>query len=105
MWRNGNQQKGITKRNRKPEGKRENDCLRVESGLPLAWAEPSFACALAEKAHRDGYSSLYTRAALFCDLAIARVGASAPLPAKLSRIDLLVIDEWAMGALKRMGAS
>ena len=28
-----------------------------------------------------------------------------PLPAKLSRIDLLVIDEWAMGALKRMGAS
>ena len=86
----------------------ENDCLRVESGLPLAWAEPSFACALAQKAHRDGYSSLYTRAAaLFCDLAIARVGASAPLPAKLSRIDLIVIDEWAMGAVKvkRMGAS
>ena len=104
--RNSNPTKGNNETEQEAGREAENDCLRVESGLPLAWAEPSFACALAQKAHRDGYSSLYTRAAaLFCDLAIARVGASAPLPAKLSRIDLIVIDEWAMGAVKRMGGS
>jgi DNA replication protein DnaC len=60
----------------------------------------SFACALAQKAHRYGYSSRYTRsAALFCDLAIALADVLRLLPAKLSRIDLLVIDEWAMGPL------
>ena len=53
------------------------------------------ACALAQKACRDGYSALYTRAqALFRDLAMARADGSLRSPlARLSRIDVLVIDD------------
>jgi DNA replication protein DnaC len=59
------------------------------------------ACALAQKACRDGYSALYTRAvALFRDLAIARAdGSLRSLLARLSRIDVLVIDDWAMAPM------
>lgn len=59
------------------------------------------ACALGQKACRDGYSALYTRAAaLSRDLAIARAdGSLRHLLAKLSRIDVLVIDDWAMAPL------
>jgi DNA replication protein DnaC len=58
------------------------------------------ASALAQKACRDGYSALYTRAAaLFRDLAMARADGSLRLLAKLSRIDLLVVDDWAMAPL------
>ena len=54
------------------------------------------ACALGQKACRDGYSALYTRAAaLSRDLAIARAdGSLRHLLARLSRIDVLVIDDW-----------
>ena len=57
--------------------------------------------ALAQKACRDGYSALYTRAVtLFRDLAIARAdGSLRSLLARLSRIDVLVIDDWAMAPL------
>ena len=57
--------------------------------------------ALAQKACRDGYSAFYTRAvALFRDLAIARAdGSLRSLLARLSRIDVLVIDDWAMAPL------
>jgi hypothetical protein len=56
---------------------------------------------LAQKACRDGYSAFYTRtASLFRDLAIARAdGSLRLLLAKLSRIDVLVIDDWAMAPL------
>src|SRR5260370_26517717 len=59
------------------------------------------ACALAQKACRDGYSAFYTRAAaLFRDLAIARAdGSLRGLLARFSRIDVLVIDDWAMAPL------
>jgi len=59
------------------------------------------ASALAQKACRDGYSALYTRAAaLFRDLAIARPdGSLRNLLTKLSRIDVLAIDGWAMAPL------
>ena len=59
------------------------------------------ACALAQKACRDGYSALYLRAAaLFRDLTIARAdGGLRSLLARLSRIDVLVIDDWAMARL------
>jgi len=59
------------------------------------------ACALAQKACRDGYSAFYTRAAALCrDLAIARAdGSLRSLLARLSRIDVLVIDDWAMAPL------
>ena len=65
-------------------------------------SDPSFvACALAQKACRDGYSALYTRAqSLFRDLAMARAdGSLRSLLARLSRIDVLVIDDWAIAPL------
>ena len=48
-----------------------------------------------------GYSALYTRAqSLFRDLAMARAdGSLRSLLARLSRIDVLVIDDWAMSSL------
>src|SRR3954452_19880735 len=62
---------------------------------PTGVGKSFVASALAQKACRDGYSALYTRAAaLFRDLAIARAdGSLRLLLAKLSRIDLLVIDD------------
>ena len=59
------------------------------------------ACALAQKACRDGYSALYTRAqSLFRDLAMARAdGSLRSLLVRLSRIDVLVVDDWAMAPL------
>jgi len=57
--------------------------------------------ALIEAAGRDGYAALYTRAqSLFRDLAMARAdGSLRSLLARLSRIDVLVIDDWAMAPL------
>ena len=54
-----------------------------------------------QKACRGGYSALYTRAqALFRDLAMARAdGNLRNVLARLSRIDVLVIDDWAMASL------
>jgi len=59
------------------------------------------ALALAQKACRDGHSALYLRAAtLLRDLALARAdGSLRHLLARLSRIDVLVIDDWAMAPL------
>src|SRR3989442_8694340 len=60
----------------------------------LAWA-------LAQKACRDGYAALYLRAAaLSRELALARAdGSLRHFLARLSRIDVLVIDDWAMAPL------
>ncbi len=68
---------------------------------PTGVGKSFVACALAQKACRDGYSAFYTRAAaLFRDLAIARAdGSLRSLLARLSRIDVLVIDDWAMAPL------
>ena len=68
---------------------------------PTGVGKSFVASALAQKPCRDGYSALYTRAAaLFRDLAMARAdGSLRSLLAKLSRIDLLVIDDWAMAPL------
>jgi len=65
---------------------------------PTGVGKSSVACALAQKACRDGYSAFYMRAAaLFRDLAIARADGS--LLARFSRIDVLVIGDWAMAPL------
>ena len=71
---------------------------------PTGVGKSFVACALAQKACRDGYSALYIRAAaLFRDLAIARAdGSLRLLLAKLSRIDVLVIDDWAMAPLSEL---
>ena len=68
---------------------------------PTGVGKSFVACALAQKACRDGYSALYTRAqSLFRDLAMARAdGSLRSLLARLSRIDVLVIDDWAMAPL------
>jgi DNA replication protein DnaC len=71
---------------------------------PTGVGKSFVASALAQKACRDGYSALYTRAAaLFRDLALARAdGSLRLLLGKLSRIDVLVIDDWAMAPLTEL---
>src|SRR5580658_9541507 len=68
---------------------------------PTGIGKSYIASALAHKACRDGYSAYYTRAAtLFRDLSLARAdGSFRSLLARLSRIDVLVIDDWAMAPL------
>jgi DNA replication protein DnaC len=68
---------------------------------PTGVGKSFLACALAQKACRDGYSAFYTRAAaLLRDLALARAdGSFRNLLVRLSRIDVLVIDDWAMAPL------
>ena len=68
---------------------------------PTGVGKSFVACALAQKAYLDGYSALYTHAqSLFRDLAMARAdGSLRGLLARLSRIDVLVIDDWAMAPL------
>ena len=66
-------------------------------GVGKSW----LSCALAQKACRDGYSALYLRAAaLLRELALARAdGSLRHFLARLGRIDVLVIDDWAMAPL------
>jgi DNA replication protein DnaC len=68
---------------------------------PTGGGKSYIATALAQKACRDGYSAYYTRAAaLFRDLALARAdGSLRNLLIRFSRIDVLVIDDWAMAPL------
>ena len=56
------------------------------------------ACALAQQACRRGYRVLYRRASrLFQEMLLARADGSYPrMLAKFARIDLLVIDDWAL---------
>lgn len=65
---------------------------------PTGIGKSYIAAALAQKACRDGYSVLSTRAAvLFRDLTLARAdGSLRSLLARVARIDVLVIDDWAM---------
>jgi DNA replication protein DnaC len=65
---------------------------------PTGIGKSYLARALAHKACRDGYTVFYSRAtSLFRDLAIARVdGSLRHLLAKFSRVDVLVVDDWAM---------
>ena len=68
---------------------------------PTGVGKSFLASALAQKACRDGYTAFYTRAAaLFRDLALARAdGSLRTLLARLARLDVLVIDDWAMAPL------
>jgi len=68
---------------------------------PTGVGKSFLASALAQKACRDGYSALYLRStALFRDLAMARAdGSLRLLLARFSRIDVLVIEDWAMAPL------
>jgi DNA replication protein DnaC len=68
---------------------------------PTGVGKSYVASALAQKACRDGYRVYYTRAtALFRDLQLARAdGSLRQLLRRLNRIDVLVIDDWAMAPL------
>src|SRR6201987_5634769 len=68
---------------------------------PTGVGKSFIASALAQKACRDGYSVYYTRtAALFRDLNLARAdGSLRQLLKRLNRIDVLVVDDWAMAPM------
>lgn len=68
---------------------------------PTGVGKSYLASALAQKACRDGYSVFYIRAqALFRDLALARAdGSLRHLLARMGRIDVIVIDDWAMAPM------
>ncbi len=68
---------------------------------PTGVGKSYVASALAQKACRDGYAVYYTRAAaLFRDLNLARAdGSLRQLLKRLNRIDVLVVDDWAMAPM------
>jgi DNA replication protein DnaC len=68
------------------------------TGIGKTW----LGCALAQKACRDGFTILHKRSSeLFRDLAVAHVdGSFGRLLTKLARIDILVLDDFAMAPLK-----
>ena len=65
---------------------------------PTGVGKSFLASALAQKACRDGHTVFYTRAvALFRDLTLARAdGSLRHVLARLGRLDVLVVDDWAM---------
>src|SRR6266513_6297355 len=67
------------------------------TGVGKTWLARAFA----HKACRDGYTALFHKAAeLFRNLAVARAdGSHTKLLDRLSRVDLLVVDDWAMAPL------
>jgi DNA replication protein DnaC len=84
---------------------REHNHLAIigPTGTGKSW----LACALGNKACRDGFSVLYKRASrLFADLTQARgEGRLARLMSTLERTNLLIIDDWGPDALADIGAS
>ena len=62
------------------------------TGVGKTW----LACALAEKACRDGFTAFFRQAPkLFRDLAVARAdGSLSSFLARLAQIDVLVVDDW-----------
>lgn len=81
------------------------DWVRLHHNLliigPCGVGKSFIACALAQKAVRDGFTALYARAPrLLRDLSIARADGSFPkLLDRLARIDVLIVDDWAMAPL------
>jgi DNA replication protein DnaC len=67
------------------------------TGVGKTW----LACALAEKACRDGFTAFFRSAPkLFRDLALARAdGSLSSFLARLAKIDVLVVDDWVNSAL------
>jgi DNA replication protein DnaC len=72
------------------------DCNHLAIVGPTSTGKSWLACALGNKACRDGFSVLYKRASrLFADLAQARgEGRLSRLIAALERVNLLILDDW-----------
>jgi DNA replication protein DnaC len=68
---------------------------------PTGVGKSFLCCALAQKAVRDGFTSLYTRAPrLLRDIAVARAdGSFAKLLDQIAHTDILIVDDWAMAPL------
>jgi DNA replication protein DnaC len=77
---------------------KQNLVLIGPTGIGKSW----LGCALAQKACRDGYSVLHKRMSeLFRELAIAHAdGSIGRVLLKLSRVDVLLLDDFAMAPLK-----
>jgi DNA replication protein DnaC len=78
-------------------GEHLNVLITGPTGVGKTW----LACALANKACRDGYSARYLRLPrLLQELGIARAdGRYSKLLAELARTDLLVLDDWGLAPL------
>jgi len=76
---------------------RENVIITGTSGLGKTW----LACALVQKACRDGHTALYTRAPrLLEEIYVARgVGAYGKILDRLARPDVLVLDDFGLSPL------
>lgn len=77
---------------------RRNLLITGSTGLGKSY----LACAFADRACRSGFSAVYIRAPrLYQDLAVSRAdGSYGRLLQKLTRTDLLVIDDWGLAPLK-----
>jgi len=75
----------------------QNLFLLGPTGIGKTWLGRAFA----QKACRDGYTALFYKAVeLFRDLAMARAdGRHGKLLYQLGRVDLLIVDDWAMAPL------
>lgn len=69
---------------------------------PTGVGKSYLACALAQKACRDGYRALYYYVPkLFREIAVAHVdGSLMKLLKKLAKADVLIIDDWGLATLK-----
>ena len=78
-------------------GRHQNLAIIGQTGLGKSW----LACALGHKACRDDRSVLYHRVPrLFDALALARGdGRHARLLKTIARVDLLILDDWGLGAI------
>jgi DNA replication protein DnaC len=77
---------------------KQNVLLLGPTGIGKSW----IGCALAQKACRDGFTALHKKSSeLFRELAIAHAdGSLGRMLLRLSQIDVLLIDDFAMAALK-----
>jgi len=81
------------------------DWVRLHHNLlitgPCGVGKSYMACALAHKAVRDGFTAFYLRAPRrLRDLAVARAdGSFGKLLDRFARIDVLIVDDWAMAPL------
>ena len=75
----------------------QNLFLIGPTGIGKTWLARAFG----QKACRDGYTALFIKASeLFRDLATARAdGSHGKLLCRLGRIDVLIVDDWAMAPL------
>ena len=83
----------------------ESNWVRQHQNLfllgPTGIGKTFLARALGQKACRDGFTALFIKASqLFRDLAMARAdGRLGKLLFRLSRVDVLIVDDWAMAPL------